>query len=129
MKTYQIANILLQYPAKWEVENEGNLVSFYDAKDGFGALQLSHFFVENPKAIVLEKELIDFIERLPEGVKVQSIDNYAHCSFINEDEIFWEYWLFLKENTLLVLTYNCSEEDFGKEKAIVDSIVESAIAS
>ncbi len=129
MKAYQLANILVQYPVKWEVENEGNLVSFYNAKDGFGALQSSHFFVDNPKAILLEKELVDFVEGLPEGVKVQSIDNYAHCSFIDKDEIFWEYWVFLKENTLFVLTYNCSEEDFGKEKAIVDTIVKSAITA
>lgn len=129
MNEYKLANIILRYPVKWEVAAEGNLVSFYNANDGFGALQSSHFLVENPKAIVLEKELVDFIEGLPEGVKVQNIDNYTHCSFIDEDEVFWEYWLFLKENTLFVFTYNCSEEDYGKEKAIVDSIVKSAITA
>lgn len=129
MKAYQLANILVRYPAKWEVEKEGNLVSFYDAKDGLGALQVSHFIVDNPESIELGKELEEYIDNLPLEAKITTMDKYAYSSFTDEDSIFWEYWLFMKENTLFMFTYNCSEEDIGKEKAIVDSILGSVLTT
>lgn len=129
MKTYDSTdlNFSIVYPDTWTYEEDGNVLSVYDSKDGVGALQFSSYEVDNITSIDLKEELEDYVSDKHENFKVQRLDKYAFCKCEDEKGNVWRYWIFTRENTVIFASYNCLKEDVGKEDAEIDAVVKSAI--
>lgn len=129
MKTYDTndSNFSIAYPDTWTYEEDGNVLSVYDSKEGVGALQFSSYEVENIASIDLMAELQDYVSDRHESFKVQKFDKYAFCNAEDEKGNVWRYWIFTREKTVIFASYNCLKEDVGKEGAEIDAIVKSAI--
>jgi hypothetical protein len=130
MKTYTCkeANLSFVYPDNWAVEQEKNLISVFANEDGVGALQFSYYQVESPENLRLQDELEEYILKRHSGVEAICSRDFAFSNYLEgASKRYWKYWLFLRANVLVFGSYNCQENDIGKEDERVDKIVTSAI--
>ena len=126
MKTY-IDNKLgfsFLYPKNWDLEKDENIISLFEPKLGFGVLQISTYYVNNPEKINLNEELNEYLEDY-KGKYLIKNKNSILCTELNMKNRFWKYWIFVKGTILVFVTYNCSIEDKGKEEVIYDSIIKT----
>jgi hypothetical protein len=122
----------LSMPEDWRYSQEENIVSFYDATNGVGALQISSYSINKDQKINVASELAEMLtDKI--GVSIQDIlskifvvNNLAHYHFTKGDE-YWNYYMLFNNGKLLLITYNCNEVDSLKEKNIVHKIVHSII--
>jgi len=113
-----------EYPERWSCEIDGNVISIYNAENGFGALQISFYSVDNIERINIKEEL-EFILKLNDVTnEIEMLNEIAYSELI-EDESAWQYWLFRIKNTLIIATYNCEKDDYKKEYNIIKNIIES----
>lgn len=128
MKSFYFDNgIKVMIPDSWEEEKEDNLVSLYDPVEGVGALQFSFYKASNPDSIDLSKELEGYLEDKHDGVDIKQLANYAYCSVVDEDGVYWQYWLFLKLGDVVFASYNCDEAVKKQESGLIDDIIKSVI--
>ncbi|MBS9464378.1 hypothetical protein KIM67_18295 [Flagellimonas sp. 389] len=113
------------YPDNWTREKEDNVISVYDAENGFGALQFSIYYVGNEVQIDLRVELEDFLQDY-DSFKIEMIDGFAYSKF-RDGEIAWQYWFFRRGNSLVLASYNCEINDRGKEDKIIKNILDSFV--
>ena len=127
MKLFHFDNgIEVKMPDNWKVEEEGNVVSLYDPENGVGALQFS-IYKANSSSINVSDELEDYIDDKHEHLDIKQISNYAYCDIIDEDDVYWRYWLFLKMDDVVFVSYNCDETDKNHEYDLINDIIESVI--
>jgi hypothetical protein len=129
MKTYDANDLKFSivYPDTWTYEEDGNVLSVYDSKEGVGAVQFSSYEVDNITSIDLKAELEEYVSDKHKNFSVQKLDNYAFCKSEDEKGNVWKYWIFTRGSTVIFASYNCLKEDVGKEDAEVDAIIKSAI--
>lgn len=119
-------NIQAELPSDWTVDKGDDVISIFNAEKGLGALQLSIFRVESVPLLNLKDELIDLVDTPISNVFIEN--SCAKASYLDQDDNrYWRYWLFLKQDNLFFATYNCEASDRYKEDAIIDKIVESLI--
>ena len=127
MKSYKYRGNGIEFvlPDNWDIEESDNVISFFDSDNGVGALQFSFFQVRNEKNIVLKDELADLLDN-QFSKEIIINNNCAEAFRLEENENkYWKYWLFLKEEFLIFASYNCQKDDKGKEDRIVNEIVYS----
>lgn len=115
------------FPDRWEVADDGNLISIYDPNNGLGALQFTLYEVGDPSGIDLISEFEDYLANRHGHFDIEQGDDFVHCDIRDEDGVWWRYWLFIKGNTLVFTTYNCDQQDIGKEDQKVEEIIKSAM--
>ncbi len=134
MKQYQATSgwYNLHLPEKWEVENEGSLISVFDPVSGVGTLQISALSVPLDRELDLVQELARYLlyrvkikSKSDLISKIKSEANCAFCELFTERNRYSSYWMFYKNNKLIFVTYNCPGEDFAKEREIVEQILNS----
>src|ERR1700735_5416246 len=130
MKTYnsKAANLSFVYPDDWTVEQEKNLISVIDNEHGVGALQFSFYQVRTLENLRLEDELEEYVIKRHGSAEVIKNKDFVFANHVEDTRNkYWKYWLFLKVNVLVFVSYNCQKNDIGKEDEIVNEIVTSAI--
>jgi hypothetical protein len=131
MTTYHsnALNFSIAFPANWTHEEDGNVLSVYDSKEGVGALQFSSYEVDDIASVDLKAELEDYVLGRHEKFSIKEVEGYAFCKGEDEDEKgnIWKYWIFKRGSTLVFASYNCLKEDVGKEDTKIEAIVKSAI--
>jgi hypothetical protein len=115
-----------QYPENWIAELDEDVLSVYDPQSGVGALQFSTYSVPDMHQIDVRRELAAFLEGKPVLINVNAAADCAYSDYIDNDESYWKHWLFLIENVLVFVTYNCAKEDAAKEAEQVEAIVASS---
>lgn len=128
MKNYQYNEQFgFTFPNSWEIENDENLVSVYDPENGLGALQFTLYGVDDPSDIDLISELEDYLGDRHRNFDIENGDGFVHSNVRDEDGVWWRYWFFIKDKTLVFATYNCDQQDKGKEDQEVEKIIKSAM--
>ncbi|MCX2496411.1 hypothetical protein OQX63_23185 [Pedobacter sp. PF22-3] len=112
-------------PNDWKSETSDDVVSLYEPDNGVGALQLSFYNIDNAPSIELSKELESYLGDKHEKIIVKIIDGRAYSDIEDEDGIYWQYWLFLKDTTVIFVSYNCDKSDKGIEDPVVKEIISS----
>lgn len=75
----------------------------------------------------MSEELETYLEDAYGHIKVELLNEYAYFSIIDEDNIYWEYWLFNKSDDIMFLSYNCEGADRNKEEDIINEIIKSIL--
>ncbi len=120
------SNFQFYYPDDWEVGEEGNIVSVYDRKKGVGSVQFSIYYISNSREVVLRDELNEILSGKAVKFEIQESKNRVFSDYVDDkDNRYWKYWLILKDNTLVVATYNCGTSDIKKESKIVEEIIKT----
>lgn len=130
MKTYSSkeANLSFVYPDNWTVEQERNLISVFDNEHGVGALQFSFYPVRTTENIGLEYELEEYIIKRHGSAEVIRNNDFVFSNSIKDARNkYWRYWLFLRVNFLILVSYNCQKDDAGKEDEVVNQIITSIV--
>ncbi len=126
MKTIRFnKNFDVRVPDEWEYQKDDNITSLFNAKGGVGALQFSFHSISNIETDNLDEILKNFLEDKHGQVKITQTNNNPYFSIIDEDKIYWRYWLFKSITDVIFVSYNCELTDKGKEDGLVDSIIES----
>lgn len=115
--------ITVTIPEEWEVYQENGVVTIYDPVKGVGALQLS-LYGKSKEVNVLD-ELKDYLSDKYEDVAVDLLDGRAYSETVDEDDVYWRYWLFLKKDDIIFMSYNCDEEEKDRETTVIDEIIRS----
>lgn len=133
MQTYtsESGTFSLQYPGHWEFEMDESTLTFYDSgANGVGAFQVTEFGFDEGAEIDLPKQLAESICEFHEldlkevAAGIQQDGNKAWTTF-EEEDAYWMYWMFFKDQTLLFVTYNCEIPDKEIEKEIVSQMADS----
>lgn len=128
MKNYQYNDHFgFAYPETWEVGNDGNLISVYDPENGLGALQFTLYEVVEPSGIDLISEFEDYLGDRHGHFEIQTGGDFVYCIVKDEEEVWWRYWLFIQGNIMVFATYNCEQQDKGKEDQEVERIIKSIL--
>ena len=128
MKSFYFDNgIKVMIPDSWEQEKRDNLVTLYDPVAGVGALQFLFYKASNPDSIDLGKELGGYLEDKHDGVDIKQSTKYAYCSVVDEDGVYWRYWLFLKLGDVAFASYTCDEAVKKQEYGLIDDIIKSLL--
>jgi hypothetical protein len=130
MKTYRYkeADLSFIYPDNWTVLQETNIISVFDSEHGLGALQFSFYQVGNAAGLLLKDELEEYIKKRHGSAEVLKSKDFVFSNYLEGiGKRYWKYWLFLKTSVLIFVSYNCQEEDIGKEDEIVGNIIHSAV--
>jgi hypothetical protein len=130
MKTYKYkeADLSFIYPDNWTVLQETNMISVYDSEHGLGALQFSFYQVGNAEGLLLKDELEEYIIKRHGSAEVLKSKDFVFSNYLEGiGKRYWKYWLFLKTSILIFVSYNCQEDDIGKEDEIVGNIIHSAV--
>ncbi len=126
---HSISNFQIKYPENWEVKEEENIISLYDPKNGYGALQFTVYFVDN-NDIDIKVELEEYIKSRHENYEIFKEKPFlAHGYNVIEEEKHWQYWIYKRNNFLVFASYNCAKEDIGKERGEIKSILENTFIS
>jgi len=122
----------LDLPTGWEFDESEGILSLFDPLNGKGALQISSYSVQNSSHIDLRIELAEFIaghfeEPVNESEIQSSISERKGYSFYELDTKtdHWIFLIFLQENVVLFISYNCELEDKGVEQEPIWSILSS----
>lgn len=123
---HNLSNFRIKYPENWEISEEENLISLYNPKNGFGALQFKVYNVGN-NDINIEVELEEYVRSRHNNYEIiKEKSSLAHGYNISEeDNKHWQYWIYKEDNFLVFATYNCTTTDIGKEGAEIKSILEN----
>ncbi|MGK9123895.1 hypothetical protein M1D52_07230 [Olivibacter sp. SA151] len=116
-------DIGVMIPEEWEVYQEEGVATIYESAKGIGALQLSLY--RKGKEVDVLEELKDYLSDKYENVTVTLLNGKAYSETVDEDKVYWRYWLFLKRDNIIFVSYNCDEEEKGKETTVVDEIIRS----
>lgn len=111
-------------PNEWKSETNDGVVSLYEPDNGVGALQLS-FYLDNASFIDPSEELESYLGNKHEKIIVKIIDGRAYFDIEDEYGVYWQYWLFLQDRTVIFASYNCDKSDKGIEDHIVKEIIGS----
>jgi len=123
---YNDSPFSIQIPDNWVLERDKNVISIYDPQNGFGALQISIYYVDILKTISIKTELLDFLAEKHLNVDVKEQNGYAYCN-VNENGTYWKYWLIRKDTVLAFATYSCGLNDSEKESEVIENIIQSAM--
>ena len=134
LKEYVLATGLynIRLPENWVVEEEGSLISVYEPVTGVGRLQISSYSIPPEQKLDLVEELAKYLiyrvkirSKSDLISKIKKEANSAFFELFTEENHYSSYWMFFKNYKLIFITYNCVAEDFGKEKEIIDQILNS----
>jgi len=125
MKAFKIDGIFpLEIPGNWAVET-GEVTAIYNPDGGSGALQFSFYRID---AVIDVGEFLQlFLHDHFEGATPILTHDYAWFEGVDENEVYWRYWLFRKPNGMALATYNCAKADKDKEFGTVNDIIKSLI--
>jgi hypothetical protein len=112
-------------PNNWKEEKGENTFLLYDPVDGVGALQVSSYKAIKQDSMDLGAELKDYLGNKHDGLNITKFSNCAYCTLIDEDGVYWRYWLISKINEVLFASYNCDQACKGQEDGVVDDIMKS----
>ncbi|QEL03451.1 hypothetical protein FKG96_22335 [Olivibacter sp. LS-1] len=65
------------------------------------------------------EELKDYLSDKYENVTVTLLNGKAYSVTVDEDKVYWRYWLFLKRDNIIFVSYNCDEEENDKETTVL----------
>lgn len=126
MKSFKhnISNFLIRYPENWEIKKEDNIINLFNPSSGFGAIQFSIYYVDNP--INIESELDEYIKSRHEKYEIfKETNSLSNGLSLDNDGRQWQYWLYKKDNFLIFASYNCAIEDIGKDGNEIKAIIEN----
>lgn len=122
----------LDLPTGWEFDESEGVLSLYDPLNGKGALQISSYSVQNSSDIDPRIELAEFIaghfeEPVNESDILFNVSEKEGYSFYEMDTKtdHWIFLIFLQDNVVLFISYNCEQEDKGVENEPIWSILSS----
>ena|SRR5579863_2047561 len=123
----------LIHPKSWEIEENENTISIYDAIKGVGAINITSYLIPQDYQFYVEKELIEFVDKedIPQnGIKVILVDKkkIAFLELEVEDR-FWCYYVLFCNHKALFITYNCKAVDKNKELDEVSQIVKTILVN
>lgn len=121
------SNLIFYHPDSWSGEYDAadHTILFCDPDNGYGSLQFSVLYPPEKQEISLKNWLEEKLEKWHEKYIVTENKHYARSEHVNDDSRSWRYWAIRKDNMMLFGTYNCDEQDQGKEDKIVDEIINS----
>ena len=120
-------------PKSWEIEEDENTISIYDAINGVGAINITSYLIPKDYQFDVKKELIEFVDRedIPQNsIKTTFADHkkIASLELAIEDQ-YWRYYVLFCNHKALFITYNCRAVDKNKELDEVSQIVESILVN
>ena len=126
----QSTGLKFDYPLGWEVRIDGNTISVFDPSQGVGALQFSLYRTCTTDADSnIHGILKSYLETRHEKYDIKRNEECRSATATNQDGTVWRYWIGAVNGTLILATYNCVASDTGKEEAIVQQIVKSAMST
>ncbi len=124
-------NFSFNYLDHWLLNEENNLLTLYNP-DGYGALNVSYYYLNDNVTIDRVNELIDYVsdnsnEINSKELKPKIINNekFVYVDLINNLDEYWRYWIYSNKEIILFITYNCENSDIEKEKLTINNIVDS----
>lgn len=125
MKVFNSNGWSMELPEEWQQETDNNLYTFYHP-NGVGALQVRRL---TNNGAVTESDLEELAsEHIDAGAIIKPIESSSVMGMalaFGLDNEFWQYWYIGIGNTVLLITYNCDEQDKDKEIKTVKDIVSS----
>ncbi|WP_170326089.1 hypothetical protein [Ruegeria arenilitoris] len=105
------------------VADESDRIVSLEKNDGTGSITLSVYYKDSP---VTEEDLIEFLQDFA-GQKIghDQVSNGSVkgvCAAYTSDHSFWRVWFFRSGNSMLVASYNCSEEQRGVDDELIDEL-------
>ena len=124
-KVYLKSDFAIKIPENWVSIGEQEVISVYDPKNGKGALQFSFYTVEDAISLNLVDELQDFLKGKNFSTTPSLKNDTAYLATTAENNKYWRYWLIRRDETIIFVTYNCSNEDIGSDDNFVEEIISS----
>ncbi len=125
MQTYKTEYWLLNVPALWDAEADGDTDVIYD-NDGVGELVVSTLYqgegIADEQLEAMASEHVDSDADI-EDVVLGDFSGIA-VSFEQDGE-YWCEWYLRSEKVLLFITYNCDAKNVEVDEDVVESILES----
>lgn len=112
-------------PDGWESQRDEECVTLHH-HNGHGALQISAAFKDSS---VCTDDLRQYASKhIQAGAKTRDLacgDFVGFTLAFGENDIYWRHWYLRHGNQMLFITYNCSNDDRGREEAAVAEILDS----
>jgi hypothetical protein len=126
MNTYndKTTGLHFEYPSDWTLDLDSNVFSLYDMANGVGALQISSYTIPNVNEIKLENKLAEHLDHKKTAQEIHRFSDHVYTNLIHDNK-YWQYWMLLKNQFLVFITYNCFVEDMNKEDDIIMKIITS----
>lgn len=129
MKKYcdKTTGLYFEYPDEWSLEKDENVLSLYDPIDGVGAIQFSMYKVPNDKNLGLKQELDEYLtDNGYVNFEIKKGNSFVY-THVSQENKYWQYWMFIKDDYLIFVSYNCQIDDSSKEIEEINNIVDSAL--
>jgi hypothetical protein len=119
----------LRHPLEWTVEEDDTCVELFDPDQGVGALHISAY--QTPSPVDPREELLDALSDYKPPPRVEDVamtleGTKKAASFESvSNHSFQKTWYISDKNYLVLVTYDCGDENKDKELEIVEDIVRS----
>ena len=119
----------LRHPIEWTVEEDETCVELCDPEQGFGALHISAY--QTPAPVDPREELLDALSDYEPPPKAEDVavtldGTKKVASFESVSNLsFQKTWYISDKSYLVLVTYNCGDENKDKELEKVEDIVRS----
>ncbi|MEL6193782.1 MAG: hypothetical protein AAFR66_17095 [Bacteroidota bacterium] len=117
----------LEIPRDWETFREDNLLSVYNSTNGVGALQISAYEAPEYNRINLKDELVDYLGINSEEAKLESSNTHSYYNFVDNQNVYWRYWMIKKDGKIILASYNCGKEDIEIEVEVINKMIRSIL--
>jgi hypothetical protein len=114
-------------PDTWELQKEDNTYSIYDSLEGVGALNVTTYTITDAKLLNVVDELREYLDDNYEEVNVTSTKEYAYAEKIDQDGIYWRYWMLKGVKSVMLISYNCDAGTKCNEKEVINAIIASLL--
>lgn len=118
-----------RHPIEWEVEEDESSVAVYDPKHGVGALHISAY--KTPASADPKEELLEHLSDNNPPPKAEDIivtldrtKRVASFEYVSKRS-FNKIWFISDQGNLVLVTYNCDNEERDKDLVEVENIVRS----
>ncbi|MFC0187251.1 DUF3805 domain-containing protein [Fictibacillus aquaticus] len=122
----------IDLPEKWELEEEEDLLTFYDTVDGRGALQISCFNIVEQRAAdeIAMEHLNDVIEQFEININRNTkkiietpYSTIALTAGTSPEKDFVKIWIIVLKNRMLLCTYISDQK--SRELSTAEDIIYS----
>jgi hypothetical protein len=119
-------------PNSWELEESAECLSLFDPKEGVGTCQISCYSFPPNRDVSADDILLDYLndkDIIGSPPKLKSGSNsglpYASTEYVDKENSYWDVWVIVQKNKVVLITYNCKLEDVNKEKKLFHNLVKS----
>jgi hypothetical protein len=129
MKKFESSKYHVSYPANWLVSEKGKIVNIYPGSER-GALTISDysgidFPLEKTRAFILEMHELSGDPNLVTMKENNGVFEFVH-EFTNKNEnARWYTRVIRKGSDFFLITINCPEGQWEKQKALLFSVADS----